>query len=418
MSSKSLSSVRPAPWRGILARLAGWGRAFVDWRPVVVRLPRSECHFLTLEARGVPTRMLAGSVRLQLLQLTGMGKPGFAFRAEPGKVLVWYWDEDGLAPEKLPGLAASDRKTGFAPWPESLLRAMPGEGLHLLQLDRGYEALSVKGGEIHRTRWYAELPDDEKWAAFARDAGDSIQSAQGGLPSPEHLPLLPQPPKNWKLHSAFLAPLSLWAWGLAAALAILGAGFLAALVYQVKLDLAVGEAQREIERVSRENVGAIELQNRIDTQAEYLGQLRRAQPEELQLELMRTLVESGLIDAAGKPSLIEWEYRNRQLRLLFLVPPNIVLSEFLARLEALPIFKEIRLLPDTPPGALGVQTVLAPWQPRAKPETSPEPEPKTDPEPAAQAATGGVPGVAAETPAATLPAPADATRDVTPGARQ
>ena len=388
----SLQAMRPAGsnfWSKLSARLVGWSKSFLDWRPVVVRLPRNKCHFLSLDARGVPTRMLAASVRLQLVQLTGLAKPGFVFQVgkdKDNKVTVWYWDEDGLEPAKLPELAQqthlpalsapSRRNTGFAPWPESLLRDMPGEGLRLLKLDQGYESLSIKGGEIHRTRWYAEAPDREKWAAFARDAG---YSAQGETPAPERLPLLTQAPKSWKLHSAFLAPVSLRAWGLAAALVILGAGLLTAATYQVKLELAVSEAEREIERISTENASTIDLQSRIETQMEYLDQLRRAQPEALQLELMRTLDESGLIDPQGDTSLIEWEYRNKQLRLLFLVPQALALGEFLTKLENLPIFQEIRLLPDTPARTVGVQTVLAPWQPGVEPEAPTEAEAESAP---------------------------------------
>jgi hypothetical protein len=376
--SKRLPSAGANFWSTISARLVEWGKSFVDWRPVIARLPRSECHFLTLDARGVPARMLSGSVRLQLLQLTGIARLGFVFRAGKDKISVWYWDEDKLTPEKLAGLTPSSRNIGFAPWPESVLRLMPEEGLHLLKLEKGYEALSVKAREIHRTRWYAALPDAEKWATFVRDAGYSTHDPCGALPRPRPVSMLQQPPKGWKLHSHFLAPVSLKTWGIAAVLALLGAGFLAASVYQVKLGLAIDQERQAVDLISRENAESIDLQRQIDAQADYLAQLRRAQPEVLQLEIMRVLAESGLINRENKTSLLEWEYRNKQLRLLFIVPPDLALGEFLTRLEALPIFKEIRLLPDTPPRTVGVQTVLAPWQPQI--EVEQEPKTTTAPE--------------------------------------
>ena len=72
---------------------------------------------------------------------------------------------------------------------------------------------------------------------------------------------------------------------------------------------------------------------------------------------MQALIDAGLLGGENNPvSLIEWEYRNQRLRLLFQVPPDkFDLGAFLAVLERQPMFKSVKLMPDTPALTVGVQ---------------------------------------------------------------
>ncbi|MDR1647325.1 MAG: hypothetical protein LBR88_04725 [Zoogloeaceae bacterium] len=338
-----------------------WTHACVDWRPAILPLSRSECHYLEIEMRGVAARALERAVNLQLLQLTGIARVGFVFRVRNGKVAIWYWDEAKLTPEKTPGATIAQTRNGVAFWPETVLGQLPEQGLHLLQRSRGYEALAMEGGEIRRTRWFADLPDLQQWQDFARDAGHSAQI--GSVPVPQPVALSRKVPKGWKLSSHFLAHVPLAALGGAILAAFLGAALLAMAVYQAKLERAIRAENMEIERISQENAVTFTLQKQIAARSAYLEQLRHIQPEVLQLELMQALAESGLVmEGEQQTSLLEWEYRNQQLRLLFAVPPALVLGDFLAHLETLPMLKEVRLLPDTPVQAVGIQATLLPWR--------------------------------------------------------
>ncbi len=359
-----------------LRRLPGWLRKFVDWRPLMLRLPRRECHYINLEVRGVPTRAIMGSIRLQLIQLTGVPRLGFAFQVTDGRARVWYWDENRLDLDALTAGKLHDGAEGFAPWPESILHQPQDDGLHLWQLDLGYEALAIKERQVYRTRWFPTLPDETTWASFVRDAG-LLPSAP--LPLPCRLTPLQAPPKGWKLYTTLQTPIGFKAWAIMGAVALLGSVTLVAGLYQLKLELAIDQVRNEVNRISGENASTIALQQQIDKHAAYIDLLRQATPKVLQLELMEELIGSGLIDVSGKISLLEWEYRNNQLRLMFGIPAEgFALGDFLTRLEALPMFKEIRLLPDTPPRTLGVQTVLAPRQ--VKPRPAPETESNVDPQ--------------------------------------
>jgi len=322
--------------------------------------------------RGVPTRLLPGAVRLQLVQLTGLAQPGFICRAGKERVSVWYWDEA----RSLPGLEPSRYKTGLALWPESVMSAVPPDGLHLIKRSEGYEALAVVVGEIRRTRWYAQLPDVEKWTLFARDAGHATEGIE--VPVPRSAVSSELPPKGWKLQSRFLAPIPLPVWGIAALSAFLGAVLLAAAVYQLKLTLAIREERAALAVITEENAAALALQEKIRSGMSYLEKFHRVQPETLQLDIMRALADSGLIDMEGKLSLLEWECRGSQLRLLFAVQPGLALGDFLAQLERLPMVRELRLQPDTPPQTVGVQAVLKPWRWVAAEEENTEPMPDAE----------------------------------------
>jgi hypothetical protein len=225
----------------------------------------------------------------------------------------------------------------------------------------GYEALALEDGEIRRTRWFADLPDARNWSGFVRDAGYS--QVLDAVPQPQPAALSRKAPKGWKLSSHFLARVPLTALGVAVFTALLGAALLAMAIYQIKLEQAIRVEDLEVERIARENAAAFDLQKKIAASSAYLDQLRRGQPEALQLELMQALAESGLIMTDERQvSLLEWEYRGQQLRLLFAVPPKLALVDFLARLETLPMLKNIRLLPDTPAQTVGVQATLLSWR--------------------------------------------------------
>ena len=212
-----------------------------------------------------------------------------------------------------------------------------------------------------------EAPDPEKWTLFARDAGHSTEGIQ--TPVPRSALSSGIPPKGWKLHSRFLAPIPLPVWGAAALSAFLGAVLLATAVYQLKLSLAIQEERSAIDAMTQENAATLALQEKIRTDMSYLEKFRRVQPETLQLDVMREIADSGLIDPEGKTSLLEWECRGSQLRLLFVVQPGLALGDFLAQLERLPMMQEIRLQPDTPPQTVGIQAVLKPWRRIVTPES-------------------------------------------------
>lgn len=332
-------------------------RDFFDWRPRAVSVPRSRCHFLSLDVRNIPQRQLASSLRLQLAQLCGLTKFGFAWRADAGHALAWYWDEADLTARDLtPPDGAS--ANGIEPWPEPLLRAPLHDGLYLIACAQGCEAVAIDGGKLRRTRWYPERPTQDLWTAFLRDAG--CDPASHRLPPPSKASALGRPAKGWKVATHLVKPITARTWGAVAALAFGGMLLMVGIVHELKLDAMIQAQQAEMQKLKQDNATTIDLLKQVAEQGGYVDAMVRARPNVLQLILMKGMAESGLVRTATSISIAEWEYRNNRLRILFVVPEDgFSLGEFLAKLEALPMFKEIRLMPDTPPRTVGIQATLA-----------------------------------------------------------
>jgi hypothetical protein len=354
------SALSPTAGRAAPARQWGGLHSLLDWRRAAARIPRRLCHHAALDVRNIPRRHLMASLRLQLMQLTGLARVGFACRLHEGMAQVWYWDEADADAFRAALRGGGDSVNGIAPWPEPLLRAAPGEGLHLLSCDEGCEAVALRGGAIRRTRWFRAMPDDAAWAAFVRDVG--LEPA--GHPRPaaaQALPSLERPAAGWKLSTRLIEPVPLQAWALAALVALLGAALIAGGLYELKLGRLIADEQAEIARIRSENAATLALHKELTEAGGYLAALDRTRPAMLQLDLMRAIAGSGLVDDPFRISLLEWEYRGGRLRLLFSVPADgFSLGDFLAELEKLPLFGGIRLMPDTPRGTVGIQASLAP----------------------------------------------------------
>lgn len=334
-------------------------RSLLDWRRTAVSIPRRLCHYATLNARNIPRRHLATSLRLQLTQLTGIGRAGFASRLQDGSAQVWYWDETDLDAFRAALPEGAGNANGLEPWPEPLLRAAPDEGLHLVSCDRGCEAIAVRGGEMYRTRWFRAPPDDEAWTAFVRDAGQ--EPAGHPRPAARTLPTRPRPDAGWKLNTRLVEPVPLPAWALAALAALLGAALIAGGIYEFKLAGLIEAEQAQIARIRSENAATLSLHKELTEAGAYLAALDRTRPAMPQIELLRAIAESGLVDDPYKISLLEWEFRGDRLRFLFAVPAEgFSLGDFLAELEKLPFLAGIRLMPDTPRGTVGIQASVTP----------------------------------------------------------
>lgn len=82
-----------------------------------------------------------------------------------------------LDQRQLPPQALSQAKTL---WPESLLRESPVEGLRLIKGLEGFEGQAWRNGVLQASRWWTEVPAQEEWQAFARQA----RVADAALPQP------------------------------------------------------------------------------------------------------------------------------------------------------------------------------------------------------------------------------------------
>ena len=347
-------AIQPDSWRRLPEFLSG----LLGGRTPVLILPRGEAHWLKLGVKGIPPRFVPSSLRLQLRQLLGDEKFGFAYSVKGDAASLWYWSEsDGSGVNRLLGEKSSE--DDFAPWPESLLRSDIEDGLHLIKCLDGFEAVSVVSQEIRRTRWFASVPTSEAWAAFVRDAG--MDARHHPMPEPRQVSLKTVPARGWKLSTGLIQPIppALWAGAVAAAVA----GLLVVMggAYGLKLDSAISAERANYERLSREHAVTIALQKKIDEKINYLKGFSGLRSSYSQLELMTSLVNSGVISEGDRISLSEWEFRNNRIRMLFFVPQEgFSLGLFLSVLEKQPVFRDIKLMTDTSLGTVGIQALVVP----------------------------------------------------------
>lgn len=315
-------------------------------RPPIQRLSRGRCHRIVIDVKGIPRRMVGSSIGLQLGHLTGFPAPGYAWRLEGTQAEVWYWSED-------PAVQSASTR----PCPEMLLRSILDDGFHLIRCQDGFEALSQVNGRIHRSRWFAALPDSAGWQKFVQDAGADPDTYP--LPAVQTCALGDVPARGWSIQTHKLRPLSPKTWAALAVATLLGAAFCALLSYQIKLSQRVDTLRQEHTVLAGESASALKLQQQIEAQQRQLAVVAGFQPKVLQLKLMAQLADAGLFDEDTKVTLQEWEYRNNRIRLQFAVPAEgFVLGQFLESIERLGLFTEVRLLPGTPPQTVGLQASL------------------------------------------------------------
>ena len=345
--------VSPSWWRRIPEILRELG----EWRPSILVLPRSHVHWMKLSVRGIPPRFILPSLRLQLRQFLGDGDFGFAYRLLGDNAELWYWSE--VVEGEFARLVHERSRSGdLAPWPESLLRLPLGDGLHLLKCLNGFEAISIVSQEIVRTRWFASLPAAETWKLFVRDAG--LDPEQHPLPSPGEIKLQQTSPRAWKLSTSLIQPIPYTVWAGVATLAIAGLLIVMGVGYSLKLSNMIASERVTYEKLAKENAVTIALQKQIRQKVDYLNGFSGARSPIPQLDLMKILLDSGLVTEDSGISLAEWEYRNSRLRLLFAVPSeNFSLGDFLTVLEKLPALRDIKLMPDTPPQSVGIQAAIS-----------------------------------------------------------
>lgn len=351
----------PGASRGLARRL----QAILDWRPRPFRISRGKCHRLTLTIRGIPKRLLASTIRLQVMNISGLQNFGLTWRVQDETAEIWYWDETRL--QELDNFPAAEALVnGIQPCPEMLFRTTLEDGIHLVVCSEGYEALALDNGQVKRTRWFSRLPDSTAWMNFVRDAGKIPENHP--LPASEVILLQDKPARGWTIQSSLVTHLPIAIWLAVGGTVLVGMFFASLLAYDLKQNQRIDEDRATLEQLTREKAVILDLQKQIDRHTGLFQTISGTLSRVPQLRLMQALSEAGIFSEGTGISLNEWEYRNERLRLLFSVPKeDFSLGLFLSTLENTKILDEIRLMPDTPAQTIGIQAVVRELPPLAPP---------------------------------------------------
>lgn len=346
------STIERSSVTAIIGKIRDQALSFLGLLPKSIPIPRASCHRLTLSVKAIPKNLRASSIRLQLLNMSGLSRFGFAWRVQNDDAEIWYWDESPLIPQANDLCQAQEG--GCQPIPEMLRRKPLDDGLHLLVCTEGFEALAIEEGQIRRTRWFSAPPSAERWQGFVRDAGKNPEHHP--LPEATRAALSENADANWKIDTTLLRKIQPTTWAIQFVALITGLSIAILLAYDLKQVHLIEQQQEALSKLKVEKAAILATQQQIADNSELPELISNARPKVLQLKLMQALAETGLFAEGTQISLMEWEYRNEKLRLMFSTPKEkFSLGLFLSTVELSGILQDIRLLPETPPQTIGIQ---------------------------------------------------------------
>jgi hypothetical protein len=310
-------------------------------------VPRQALTFTRLRMPELRDSQLRQAMLLQLTQYVGAGP--FAFvckRQSDAQVAAWTWSVDSSS-----GFTA-------AQLPEPLLDE-PAAGLRLVRRSGGFEAQHWRENELHHSRWFPVAPDLAQWQNFARGCGfdpAATPQAEAFVAATKS-----RPERGWLAGNSLPVqdPWRGWRWQLAVllvgALVAAAGGF----HWQTREQLTLERQRLVMLRASRESV--IRDKNQYEQVQGELQILRALTPRLIQLELMDRVVASGVFgvgkvnnvaaaasstqrskqnlvaSGATGAQLVEWDYRNGQLKLTLDVGgADLTMLEITRRLERIP----------------------------------------------------------------------------------
>lgn len=314
-------------------------------------LPRAWCVTASIHAKGVPQHKTEALVRLHLNRLTSFVDSGvYACRAGEW-VYLWFWENQRVRDF----CQAHDLDfTSLLLAPESVCFPKCREGAVVYRCVEGIEAQLWHKGLLQDSAWWPEMVDAatwQKWRATsaASSVGSTLSAAwpetvpspragQPGLSAPWASNLLGE--KWWHHLNVFRTSF----------VYIAVAGFLLGLVgfwgaQWMTLQKMQGDTDKQIASLSA-RVDPVSAAR--DKSLQYLMWTNQIVRLTRQIDVMDVLRNLQPVLQLQDAALRDFEYTDGELRLV-LVPVNseLNIATLTQKLEALPIFVNIRLLPDS-----------------------------------------------------------------------
>lgn len=311
-------------------------------------LSRPMYRFQTFDLSQVPAKNRAQALRLELAQWTPFSVSDYYVGWHGSQALVWAWDavkvkqsivSQGLKPQRVHIL------------PESVLQTPVGNGLALSLCHVGYEGQLWRKAQLERSRWWPQLPSQEEWLMFQRDAGISPGEQQSQTPTP----LVSQfNYKSWVSETGSDENRALQRERLIIALCVLslllptfwyGAGWYKLQKRIAQLNIQQVQLQREAEPVVQSRRSALDYLARINS-------LRALAVYPEQLTLMEKIAE---VLPQDKSYIKDWDYQSGQLKITITSTSDISTAFLIGALQQADAFRDIKALPGRDPKSVTFQ---------------------------------------------------------------
>ena len=311
-------------------------------------LTRPMYRFQMLDLTQVPAKNRTQALRLELAQWTPFASSDYYVGWHGQHALVWGWDADkvqqailaqGLKPQRARIL------------PESVLQTPVENGLCLSRCHEGYEGQLWRESQLERSRWWPQLPAQDEWLMFQRDAGVAPDEQQTRPPAPRTAPLNLQP---WVNESGSADDQKIQIERLVVALGI----FLLLLptfwygfsLYKMQraisqLHVQKAQMQREAGPIAQARGRALDYLARIDA-------LRAVAPYPDQLALMAKIAGALPQD---KSYIKDWDFRQGQLKFTLVSSGDISNTFLIGVLQQIGSFRDVKALPGRDPKSVTFQ---------------------------------------------------------------
>lgn len=311
-------------------------------------LTRPMYRFQTFDLAQVPAKNRAQALHLELAQWTPFANSDYYVGWHGQQALVWGWDADkvkqaivaqGLKPQRARIL------------PESVLQTPIENGLCLSRCHEGYEGQLWRERQLERSRWWPQLPAQDEWLMFQRDAGILPGEQQSHPPAPRASLLNFQPWVNEAGSSSDKAiQLERLITALGIFLLLLPTFWYGFSLY--KMQQSTAQLHDQHAQLQREAGPIIQARNQALDYLARINALRALASFPEQIALMGKISE---VLPQDKSYLKDWDFQSGQLKITIASTNDISTTFLIGVLQQAGPFRDVKALPGRDPKSVTFQ---------------------------------------------------------------
>jgi len=311
-------------------------------------LTRPLYRFQTFDLTQVPAKNRPQALHLELAQWTPFAHSDYYVGWHGQQALVWCWDAE-LVTQAI--VAQNLKAQRVRILPETVLQTPPHDGLCLARCREGYEGQLWREQQLTRSRWWAQLPTQDEWLMFQRDAGILPGEQQSQPPAPLEGTIGSQP---WVNAAGSSNDKAIQLERLLTALGILLL-LLPTFWYGfslIKLQHSLSELQEQQAQLQLKTEPITQARNQVLDHLARVDALLALAPYPEQLTLMARVAE---VMPGDKSYLAGWDFQQGQLKITIKSGENISATYLIGILQQAGPFREVRALPGSDPKSVTLQ---------------------------------------------------------------